>query len=103
MDPLLTIFLCSFKRDMWETVASELFMPWRAVEAMHWQMGVEDINARANERVFQSHPASNPTLSTAPRASLSNGATYEADTTSDSDASSTVVGERFYEVDGMSK
>ena len=38
-------------------VASELVMPWRAVEAMHWQMGVEDINARANERVFQSHPA----------------------------------------------
>jgi len=44
---------------MWEMVASELGLPWRAVEAMHWQMGAEDMAARANERVFQPQSSSN--------------------------------------------
>lgn len=30
---------------MWEMIASELGLPWRAVEAMHWQMGAEGIAA----------------------------------------------------------
>ena len=48
-------------------------MPWRAVEAMHWQMGVEDINARANERVFQSHPPASKPRSPPPSTPGSSG------------------------------
>jgi len=79
---------------MWEMVASELVMPWRAVEAMHWQMGVEDINARVNERVFQSHAiGSKPISSRASTAGLSDGSTYESGTMNGSDTSSTVIGD----------
>ncbi|KXJ84668.1 hypothetical protein Micbo1qcDRAFT_109091, partial [Microdochium bolleyi] len=36
-----------FKPDMWTKVANEMATPWRAVEAMHWQMGEADIARRA--------------------------------------------------------
>ena len=38
-------------------IAKEMGLPWRAVESMHWTMGPEDMAARANVPVFQSHVA----------------------------------------------
>jgi len=40
---------------MWDMIAKEMELPWRAVESMHWQMGQEDLASRANVPVFQSH------------------------------------------------
>ncbi|CAH0059516.1 unnamed protein product [Clonostachys solani] len=36
-----------FKADMWAKVAEELAVPWRAAEAMHWQLGETDMARRA--------------------------------------------------------
>jgi Myb-like DNA-binding domain len=36
-----------FKSEMWAKVAEEMAVPWRAVEAMHWQLGEQDIARRA--------------------------------------------------------
>nr|AIZ05820.1 Myb domain-containing transcription factor [Hapsidospora chrysogena] len=36
-----------FKADMWAKVAEELAVPWRAAEAMHWQLGEQDMARRA--------------------------------------------------------
>lgn len=36
-------------------IAKEMGLPWRAVEAMHWSMGCEDMASRANVSVFQPH------------------------------------------------
>jgi hypothetical protein len=63
----------SYKRDMWQMIATELVMPWRAVEAMGWQMGVEEMNARANERVFQTHPSTSRPRSPPPSTPGSSG------------------------------
>ncbi|KAF2398174.1 hypothetical protein EJ06DRAFT_481031 [Trichodelitschia bisporula] len=52
-----------FRREMWEMIAAEMGLPFRAVEAMHWQMGREDMAQRANVPVFMPH-----TAGTAPRA-----------------------------------
>ena len=51
--PLLT--LCStyrFKKDMWEKIAKEMQLPWRAAEAMHWHIGEVEMANRANVPVF---------------------------------------------------
>jgi hypothetical protein len=40
---------------MWEMVAKEMGLPWRAIEAIHWQMGPEEMAQRANVPVFQAH------------------------------------------------
>jgi hypothetical protein len=42
---------------MWDMIAKEMELPWRAVESMHWQMGQEDLAGRANVPVFQPHIA----------------------------------------------
>jgi hypothetical protein len=42
-------------------IAKEMGLPWRAVEAMHWQMGCEDMASRANVSVFQPHPGASTT------------------------------------------
>ncbi|KAI9695540.1 MAG: hypothetical protein M1820_008553 [Bogoriella megaspora] len=42
-----------FKKEMWEKVAKELCMPYRAAEAMHWHMGEHEMAARANVPIFQ--------------------------------------------------
>ncbi|QIX02461.1 hypothetical protein AMS68_007978 [Peltaster fructicola] len=45
--------LCSrFKKDMWEKIAKEMQLPWRAAEAMHWQIGEVEMAQRANVPVF---------------------------------------------------
>jgi hypothetical protein len=36
-------------------VAKEMGLPWRAIEAIHWQMGAEEMASRANVPVFQPH------------------------------------------------
>jgi hypothetical protein len=36
-------------------VAKEMGLPWRAIEAIHWQMGPEEMASRANVPVFQAH------------------------------------------------
>jgi hypothetical protein len=36
-------------------VAKEMGLPWRAIEAIHWQMGAEEMAQRANVPVFQAH------------------------------------------------
>ena len=37
---------------MWEKVAKEMGIPWRAAEAMHWQLGEHDMAQRANAPIF---------------------------------------------------
>ncbi|KAF2718577.1 hypothetical protein K431DRAFT_230551 [Polychaeton citri CBS 116435] len=41
-----------FKKDMWEKIAKEMALPWRAAEAMHWQIGEVEMAQRANVPVF---------------------------------------------------
>ncbi|TKX19494.1 Myb-like DNA-binding domain-containing protein 8 [Elsinoe australis] len=41
-----------FKKDMWEKIAKEMALPWRAAEAMHWQIGEVEMASRANVPVF---------------------------------------------------
>ncbi|KAK0639309.1 hypothetical protein B0T16DRAFT_241225 [Cercophora newfieldiana] len=36
-----------FKPEMWAKVAEEMQVPWRAAEAMHWQLGENDMARRA--------------------------------------------------------
>ncbi|RDW83111.1 hypothetical protein BP5796_04602 [Coleophoma crateriformis] len=36
-----------FKSEMWAKVAEEMAVPWRAAEAMHWQLGEADMARRA--------------------------------------------------------
>jgi len=37
---------------MWAIIASEMKIPWRAAEAMHWQLGEEEIARRAGTVPF---------------------------------------------------
>lgn len=53
--PLLTNS-SRFKDQMWQKVATEMGIPWRSAESMHWQLGEQEMNARANTPVFQLHP-----------------------------------------------
>ena len=41
-----------FKADMWSKIAEELSVPWRAAEAMHWQLGEQDMARRAGVTPF---------------------------------------------------
>ncbi|KAK3672914.1 hypothetical protein LTR78_007267 [Recurvomyces mirabilis] len=64
-----------FKKDMWEKIAKEMQLPWRAAEAMHWQIGEVEMAQRANVPVFHlasgAQPTSQPTPATEPRISRS--------------------------------
>ncbi|KAI2610970.1 uncharacterized protein GGS25DRAFT_175809 [Hypoxylon fragiforme] len=42
-----------FKSEMWAGVAGEMGMPWRAVEAMHWHLGDQEMTRRAGTTPFQ--------------------------------------------------
>lgn len=46
-----------FKQQMWETIAKEMGLPWRAIEGIHWDMGRDEMASRANVPVFQPHAA----------------------------------------------
>ncbi|KAI5927996.1 hypothetical protein F4810DRAFT_170275 [Camillea tinctor] len=41
-----------FRQDMWQKVADEMVIPWRAAEAMHWQLGEQDMARRAGVTPF---------------------------------------------------
>lgn len=41
-----------FKADMWAKIAEEMTLPWRAAEAMHWQMGEHEMARRAGVTAF---------------------------------------------------
>lgn len=41
-----------FKADMWAKIAAEMEIPWRAAEAMHWQMGENEMARRAGVTPF---------------------------------------------------
>ena len=41
-----------FRKDMWEKISKEMQLPWRAAEAMHWQIGEVEMAQRANVPVF---------------------------------------------------
>nr|POF14874.1 hypothetical protein CFP56_71258 [Quercus suber] len=41
-----------FKKDMWDKISREMQLPWRAAEAMHWQIGEIEMAQRANVPVF---------------------------------------------------
>ena len=43
---------------MWEKISKEMQLPWRAAEAMHWQIGEVEMAQRANVPVF--HLAGQP-------------------------------------------
>lgn len=47
---------------MWEKIAKEMQLPWRAAEAMHWQIGEIEMASRANVPVF--HLANSASQST---------------------------------------
>ena len=59
---------------MWAPLASELGIPWRAAEAMHWQLGEADMARRAGVTPFSlasgssamSGPGSGPALGPGP-------------------------------------
>ena len=40
------------KHDLWNPIANELGIPWRACEAMHWAMGEHEMARRANAVPF---------------------------------------------------
>lgn len=42
---------------MWQKVATEMGVPWRSAESIHWQLGEQEMTARANAPVFQSCPS----------------------------------------------
>lgn len=52
-------FLDRFKPEMWTPLATELGIPWRAAEAMHWQLGEQDMARRAGVVPFSSITPSN--------------------------------------------
>lgn len=65
-----------FKPEMWSKVAEEMAVPWRAAEAMHWQLGEADMARRAGVVPFS---LSSATMETAPpghRVSPSRGHTH---------------------------
>src|SRR5579862_3653707 len=41
-----------FKQEMWSKIAEEMAIPWRAAEAMHWQLGEQDMAKRAGVLPF---------------------------------------------------
>ncbi|KAI4208934.1 MAG: hypothetical protein LQ351_008070 [Letrouitia transgressa] len=40
------------KKDMWQDIANELKIPWRTVEAMHWDLGRDEIARRAGTKPY---------------------------------------------------
>ncbi|KAK3304543.1 myb-like DNA-binding domain-containing protein [Chaetomium strumarium] len=48
-----------FKPEMWRQVAEELAVPWRAAEAMHWQLGEDEMARRAGAVPFSLNSTTN--------------------------------------------
>ncbi|EAW07982.1 MYB DNA-binding domain protein [Aspergillus clavatus NRRL 1] len=61
-----------FKAEMWSKVAEEMAIPWRAAEAMHWQLGEQEMARRAGVVPFSlSSAAIDPPTTRIRRASTS--------------------------------
>ncbi|KAJ5317305.1 hypothetical protein PENANT_c034G02608 [Penicillium antarcticum] len=61
-----------FKAEMWSKVAEEMAIPWRAAEAMHWQLGEQEMARRAGVVPFSlSSAAIDPPTTRTRRASTS--------------------------------
>ncbi|KAL2825421.1 hypothetical protein BDW59DRAFT_72484 [Aspergillus cavernicola] len=61
-----------FKAEMWSKVAEEMAIPWRAAEAMHWQLGEQEMARRAGVVPFSlSSSAIDPPVTRTRRASTS--------------------------------
>jgi Myb-like DNA-binding domain len=56
-----------FKHQMWAPVAEEMSIPWRAAEAMHWQLGEQEMARRAGVTPFSLSNTSNTTIPSVPR------------------------------------
>ncbi|KAI4153998.1 MAG: hypothetical protein L6R39_001475 [Caloplaca ligustica] len=54
-----------YKSQMWNTIASELNIPWKAVEDMHWELGRERMASLAGGRTLHSGRASDDPASDA--------------------------------------
>lgn len=64
--PKSILTLLRFKDQMWQKVATEMGIPWRSAESMHWQLGEQEMSARANAPVFQLHPSATGTGMSSP-------------------------------------
>ncbi|KAL9110875.1 MAG: hypothetical protein Q9227_004675 [Pyrenula ochraceoflavens] len=62
-----------FKPEMWSRVAEELSIPWRAAEAMHWQLGEAEMARRAGVVPFT---LANTSTTTAPTSTPTASAAY---------------------------
>ncbi|KAG4416460.1 hypothetical protein IFR04_010378 [Cadophora malorum] len=62
-----------FKPEMWSKVAEEMAVPWRAAEAMHWQLGEADMARRAGVVPFSLSSASTDAPPQGHRSSPSRG------------------------------
>ncbi|KAK2755677.1 hypothetical protein FQN54_005826 [Arachnomyces sp. PD_36] len=49
-----------FKPEMWAKIAEEMAIPWRAAEAMHWQLGEQEMARRAGVVPFSLSSATPP-------------------------------------------
>ncbi|KKA16796.1 MYB DNA-binding domain protein [Rasamsonia emersonii CBS 393.64] len=56
-----------FKAEMWSKVAEEMAIPWRAAEAMHWQLGEQEMARRAGVVPFSLSSGSGESASKARR------------------------------------
>ncbi|KAI9647553.1 hypothetical protein NHQ30_003938 [Ciborinia camelliae] len=65
-----------FKQEMWSKVAEEMAVPWRAAEAMHWQLGENDMARRAGVVPFSLSSVNIDTPSSGSRASPARGHSY---------------------------
>lgn len=65
-EPPANGYLHRFKAEMWSKVAEEMAIPWRAAEAMHWQLGEQEMARRAGVVPFSlsSHAIDPPTTRT---------------------------------------
>ena len=52
------------KQELWSPLATELGVPWRAAEAMHWALGQKDMAQRAGVEPFSMSEATAQLLST---------------------------------------
>jgi hypothetical protein len=71
-----------FKSEMWAKVAEEMAVPWRAAEAMHWQLGEADMARRAGVVPFSLSSASMDTAPPGHRPSPSRGHSHNISTSS---------------------
>ncbi|KAL9620103.1 MAG: hypothetical protein Q9160_005309 [Pyrenula sp. 1 TL-2023] len=68
-----------FKPEMWSRVAEELSIPWRAAEAMHWQLGEAEMARRAGVVPFTlASSATAPVSSTSTAGPLSSSVSPSA-------------------------